>query len=86
MLLAKQRHRRTTLGTPGPGAGRLLDATVGHGYRPWLAAIWLAMLLTAGTAVYAIDRPHALAGGPCRHSMLSPTPSTCSSPSAHSSS
>jgi len=45
-------------------AGRLLDATVGYGYRPWLAAIWLAILLTAGTAVYAVHHPHQLTGGP----------------------
>jgi hypothetical protein len=64
VLLAKQRHRRTTLTAPGRTAGRLLDITVGYGYRPWLAAIWLALLLTAGTVVYAIDRPHALPGGP----------------------
>jgi hypothetical protein len=64
VLLAKQRHRRTTLRTPGRLAGRLLDAIVGHGYRPWLAAIWLALLLTAGTAVYAIHHPQPLPGGP----------------------
>src|SRR5712691_8187744 len=64
VLLAKQRHRRTTLTAPGRAAGRLLEVTVGYGYRPWLAAIWLALLLTAGTAVYAIDRPHPLPGGP----------------------
>jgi len=55
---------RTTLTAPGRTAGRLLDITVGYGYRPWFAAIWLALLLTAGTVVYTIDRPHALPGGP----------------------
>jgi len=55
---------RTTLTAPGRTAGRLLAITVGYGYRPWLAAIWLALLLTAGTVVYTIDRPHALPGGP----------------------
>lgn len=64
VLLAKQRHRRTTLGISGRISGRLLDATVGYGYRPWLAAIWLALLLTAGTAIYATHHPHALPGGP----------------------
>ena len=64
VLLAKQRHRRTTLSPPGRTASRILDATVGYGYRPWLAAIWLALLLTIGTTVYAIDQPHALTGGP----------------------
>lgn len=45
-------------------ASRVLDATVGYGYRPWLAAIWLALLLAVGTTVYAINQPHALTGGP----------------------
>jgi hypothetical protein len=64
ILLAKQRHRRTTLSAAGRIAGRVLDATVGYGYRPWLAAIWLALLLAVGTTVYAIDQPHPLPGGP----------------------
>jgi hypothetical protein len=64
VLLAKQRHRRTTLNAPGQMAGRVLDATVGYGYRPWLAAIWLALLLAIGTTIYAIYQPHPLAGGP----------------------
>ena len=64
VLLAKQRHRRSTLSTPGRLAGRVLDVTVGYGYRPWLAAIWLALLLTIGTTVYALHHPHPLPGGP----------------------
>lgn len=64
VLLAKQRHERTTLSAPRRAVGRLLDATVGYGYRPWLAALWLALLLTAGTIVYTIQPPHALTGGP----------------------
>jgi hypothetical protein len=62
VLLAKQRHRRTTLNAPGRAAGRLLDITVGYGYRPWLAAIWLAVLLIIGTIVYTFDHPHAVPG------------------------
>ncbi len=64
VLLTKQRHRRSTLGTAGRSLGRLLDWTVGYGYRPWLAAIWLAMLLAIGTIVYAIEPPHALHSTP----------------------
>jgi hypothetical protein len=64
VLLAKQRHRRTTLSATGRLASRMLDATVGYGYRPWRAAVWLALLLTVGTIVYAIDQPHPLPGGP----------------------
>jgi len=64
VLLAKQRHRRTTLHAPGRIFGQLLDWTVGYGYRPWLAAIWLAALLATGTAVFATYRPHVIPGGP----------------------
>lgn len=74
VLLAKQRHRRTTLSPPGRMASRVLDATVGYGYRPWLAAIWLVLLLTIGTTVYAIDQPHALTGDRSRPSTPSPGP------------
>jgi len=74
VLLAKQRQRRTALSAPGQAAGRLLDATVGYGYRPWPAAIWLAVLLTAG----ALSTPSTVRmpcpAGQCRHSKPSPTP------------
>lgn len=36
----------------------------GYGYRPWLAAIWLAALLAAGTAAFTIRIPHLVPGGP----------------------
>jgi hypothetical protein len=64
VLLAKQRHRRTTLSAPSRAVGRLLDVTVDYGYRPWLAGIWLALLLAVGTTVYALHHPHPLPGGP----------------------
>jgi hypothetical protein len=64
VLLAKQRQRRGTLGPLGKGWGFLLDWTVGYGYAPWRAAIWLALLLAIGTTVFAINPPHALNGGP----------------------
>ena len=63
VLLAKQRDRRSTLQTPRRLIGLLLDWTVGYGYRPWLAAFWLAALLAGGTAVFATHRPHAIHGG-----------------------
>ncbi len=57
VLLAKQRvqardrplHRRI--------AGRLLDLTVGYGYRPWRAAVWLAVMLAIGTAAFSLWPP-----------------------------
>ncbi|MFF0000156.1 oxidoreductase [Streptomyces avermitilis] len=53
VLLAKQRHRRKTLGLPARLWGHLLDATVGYGYRPWLAGVWLVSLVVLGTTVFA---------------------------------
>ena len=34
---------------PGRAWGRLLWATVGYGYRPWLALIWLVVLVVLGS-------------------------------------
>lgn len=65
MLLAKQRARRRTLRPAGRVWSRLLDATVGHGYRPWLAGLWLCALTPAGTLVFAAaDGPYRSGGGP----------------------
>ncbi|WP_306318790.1 MULTISPECIES: oxidoreductase [unclassified Streptomyces] len=57
VLLARQRHRRTTLGPAGRIWGHLLDATVGYGYRPWLAGLWLALLAVIGWTVFATHTP-----------------------------
>ncbi|MFC4536159.1 hypothetical protein [Sphaerisporangium dianthi] len=57
VLLAKQRARRATTGLAGRLAGLLLDLIVGYGYRPWLAGVWFAVLLAAGTAVFATHPP-----------------------------
>ncbi|MFJ1755084.1 oxidoreductase [Kitasatospora sp. NPDC088134] len=53
VLLAKQRRRRRTLGPTGRAWGRLLDATVGYGYRPWQAGLWLLVLTALGTALFS---------------------------------
>ncbi len=57
VLLAKQRARRATRRVPGRIAGYLLDVVVGYGHRPWLAGVWFALLLAAGTAVFATHPP-----------------------------
>ncbi|WP_316775648.1 oxidoreductase [Streptomyces sasae] len=57
VLLAKQRHRRRTLSRPARMWGHLLDATVGYGYRPWLAGVWLAALALLGTIVFSAHSP-----------------------------
>ncbi|MFC6084346.1 hypothetical protein [Sphaerisporangium aureirubrum] len=57
VLLAKQRARRGTLRLPSRVAGYLLDLAVGYGYRPWLAGAWFALLLAAGTIIFAGHPP-----------------------------
>ncbi|NUW33828.1 hypothetical protein HTZ77_20670 [Nonomuraea sp. SMC257] len=58
--LAKLRARRRTQG-PGQRAwGRLLDVTVGYGHRPWLAGVWFAVLLLAGTVAFGLNPPRPL--------------------------
>ncbi|MFE6886670.1 oxidoreductase [Streptomyces sp. NPDC057694] len=57
VLLEKQRHRRRTLHPAGRAWGYLLDATVGYGYRPWLAGLWLAALSLLGTLAFSAYSP-----------------------------
>ncbi|MEW2131385.1 oxidoreductase [Streptomyces sp. NPDC005435] len=57
VLLAKQRHRRRTLPLPQRAWGHLLDLTVGYGYRPWLAGVWLLVLTLLGTESFATRSP-----------------------------
>ncbi|KNE82152.1 MULTISPECIES: hypothetical protein [Streptomyces] len=63
VLLAKQRHRRRTLRPAGRAWGHLLDGTVGYGYRPWLAGVWLAALALLGTGVFGAHTPVAAQPG-----------------------
>ncbi|NEB80570.1 oxidoreductase [Streptomyces sp. SID14478] len=57
VLLVRERRRRATLGPAGRAWGWLLDATVGYGYRPWIAGIWLALLTLIGSLVFAAHTP-----------------------------
>ncbi|MFI9586124.1 oxidoreductase [Streptomyces sp. NPDC052236] len=59
VLLAKQRRRRRTLHPLGRAWGRMLDVTVGYGYRPWQAALWLVSLIALGVAGFQRGTPHA---------------------------
>ncbi|OEV02532.1 oxidoreductase [Streptomyces oceani] len=63
VLLAKQRHRRRILRPAGRVWGRLLDVTVGYGYRPWLAGLWLLALTLLGTLVFGTREPTAVKPG-----------------------
>ncbi|UUU34003.1 oxidoreductase [Streptomyces sp. CA-210063] len=63
VLLAKQRHRRRTLSPAARIWGHLLDVTVGYGYRPWLAGVWLLALTLLGTTAFASGSPTAVKRG-----------------------
>jgi hypothetical protein len=55
--LARQRRRRRTLPPVARIWGFVQEWTVGYGYRPLRAALWLAGLLIAGTAVFGAHHP-----------------------------
>lgn len=63
VLLAKQRHRRLTLSWPARVWGHLLDASVGYGYRPWMAGVWLLALTLLGTLVFSTHSPRPVKEG-----------------------
>jgi hypothetical protein len=47
--------------------GLVQDTTVAYGYRPWRAVLWLVLLLTAGSVVYAVSPPAPLQAGAAPH-------------------
>ncbi|MET8138299.1 oxidoreductase [Streptomyces sp. NPDC005251] len=63
VLLAKQRHRRQTLPPAARVWGRLLDVTVGYGYRPWLAGVWLLALTLLGALSFGAHSPNPVQRG-----------------------
>lgn len=63
VLLVKQRRRRRTLPLAGRVWGHLLDVTVGYGYRPWLAGIWLIALTLLSTLAFGSGSPHPVKPG-----------------------
>ncbi|WP_328392419.1 membrane-associated oxidoreductase [Streptomyces sp. NBC_00390] len=58
--LAKQRRRRTTLTWYGRLWGFVQDATVGYGFRPLRAAVWLLSLMAIGSITYGLDHPRPI--------------------------
>jgi hypothetical protein len=65
--LAKQRRHRATLAWYGRLWGHVQDATVGYGFRPLRAAVWLLSLLAVGSIAYAGHHPPALKAGEAPH-------------------
>jgi hypothetical protein len=58
--LAKQRARRRHLNPVSRVWGVLLDWTVGYGYRPWISALWLVLLVAMGTIMFSLHHPHTI--------------------------
>jgi hypothetical protein len=65
VLLAKQRRWRESLPPAGRIWGWLQDVTVGYGYRPGRAAVWMAVLWAVGAAYFTLHSapPPADSGG-----------------------
>ncbi|MFD5583006.1 membrane-associated oxidoreductase [Streptomyces sp. NPDC127063] len=61
--LAKQRRHRRTLPWYGRMWGLVQDVTVGYGFRPLRAAVWLLSLLAIGSAAFALHHPQPLKAG-----------------------
>ncbi|MEV1026336.1 oxidoreductase [Streptomyces sp. NPDC050264] len=57
VLLVRERRRRGTQRPLGRVWGWLLEATVGYGYRPWIAGIWLVLLTLLGSLVFHTHTP-----------------------------
>ncbi|MCF4140159.1 oxidoreductase [Streptomyces sp. Tue 6430] len=60
VLLAKQRHRRAMLPLHTRVWGYVQDATVGYGYRPLRAGLWLMALLACGALFFGAHPPAPL--------------------------
>ncbi|MEU0740425.1 membrane-associated oxidoreductase [Streptomyces sp. NPDC006134] len=58
--LAKQRRHRRTLPWYGRAWGYLQDVTVGYGFRPMRALVWLLTLLALGSAAFGLEHPAPL--------------------------
>jgi hypothetical protein len=61
VAIGKQRARRGNLSLPGRAWSQILGAVVGHGYRTWLAGVWLLGLIGIGAAVFASAHPNQMA-------------------------
>jgi hypothetical protein len=69
VAVAKLWNRQRTLNPLSRLWNWLLYITVGYGYRTWLAAVWLGLLLTIGTRLFAEAYPQHM------RAIKSPSPS-----------
>ncbi|HEU5473094.1 MAG TPA: hypothetical protein VFV67_20805 [Actinophytocola sp.] len=61
--IERQRRRFAELPWPGRMWGRLQEWTVGYGYRPWLAIVWLAVFWLLGTIWFTFHEAQRLDPG-----------------------
>jgi hypothetical protein len=67
VLYARELHQRDAKTTIGRVWSTLQDVTVGYGYRPWRAMLWLALLLAVGSLLYGLAPPQPLKAGEAPH-------------------
>jgi hypothetical protein len=67
VLYARERIQRRALPPLARAWSRLQDLAVGYGYQPGRALVWLAVLLGAGTVIFALAPPPALQAGVAPH-------------------
>jgi hypothetical protein len=67
VLYTRERLQRDAKGPFGRAWSLLQDLTVGYGYQPWRAALWLALLLAAGSILFAAAPPAPLLHGGTPH-------------------
>ncbi|MET8811750.1 membrane-associated oxidoreductase [Streptomyces sp. NPDC004549] len=61
--LAKLRRRRATLVWYGRLWGYVQDATVGYGFRPLRAAVWLLSVMAVGSIAFGLHHPRPVKAG-----------------------
>lgn len=57
VLLAKERHRHSTMTLPIKLWGLLQDVTIGYGFRSGRAGLWLIGLVSVGTIAFGLHHP-----------------------------
>jgi hypothetical protein len=66
-MYARERIQRQSKTLLTQAWGLLQDVTVGYGYKPWRALVWLALLLAAGSITFAIAPPPPLQASAAPH-------------------
>jgi hypothetical protein len=67
VLYERERRQRRSMTPFGRTWGVVQDVTVGYGYQPWRAIVWLAVLLGVGTIIFAAKPPPVLQAGVAPH-------------------